>query len=80
MIPAILFLTSFATAALAAPKVIWDGRLKMNFSATALDSSATSPFNAEYVLGAGQKWSEQLLFPTMSVAGPSLVLYNSCVN
>ncbi|KAG0129225.1 hypothetical protein HOY82DRAFT_416019 [Tuber indicum] len=72
MIPAIFFLSSFATAALAAPKVIWEGRLKMNFSAADLDKSTTSPYNAEFVLGAGQKWSEQLLFPSMSVTGPSL--------
>jgi len=80
MIPVILFLTSFATAALAAPKIIWDGRLKMNFPATDLDNSTTSPYNAEYVLGAGQKWSEQLVFPTMSDTGPSLfdLVFKDC--
>ncbi|PWW79783.1 Glycoside Hydrolase Family 131 protein [Tuber magnatum] len=72
MIQAILFLASFATAVLAAPKVIWDGRLKKDFPAADLDKSATSPYNAEFVLGAGQKWSEQLHFPDMGVTGPSL--------
>ncbi|RPB06233.1 hypothetical protein L873DRAFT_1756752 [Choiromyces venosus 120613-1] len=72
MIPAVFFLASFATAALAAPKVIWDGRPKKDFPAADLDSSSTSLYNADFVLGAGQKWSEQLLFPNMSVTVPSL--------
>ena len=69
-------LISFSIAVAAVPtrrdmgSVIWDGRLKADFPLANLDSSATSPFDSQNVLGAGQKWSEQILFPSVA---PSMV-------
>lgn len=44
-------------------EILWDGRLPFNFQASALDSYSTSKFGAEYVLGAGQKFSQVVKFP-----------------
>ncbi|KAF8473303.1 hypothetical protein BDZ91DRAFT_691645 [Kalaharituber pfeilii] len=71
-----LQLASFAAVAVSAvlarppPKeqvkeleILWDGRIPWDMELTAFDSYATSRYNAVYVLGAGQKWSEVLKFP-----------------
>jgi hypothetical protein len=60
------FFTSLLTAALAlsgavsgtpmkkrSPKIIFDGRVPVKTRLADLDSASASPFNAEYVLGAG---------------------------
>ncbi|KAL0640151.1 hypothetical protein Q9L58_000709 [Maublancomyces gigas] len=43
--------------------ILFDGRLPWNTALSDLDSYSTSPYNAEYVIGAGQKWSDVLKFP-----------------
>lgn len=56
----------FTSVTAAPPKggeILWDGRLPWTFKASDLDSYSTSKFGAEYVLGAGQKFSEVVKFP-----------------
>lgn len=45
------------------PEIIWDGRIPYPMTLTAFDSYNTSRYGAEFVLGAGQKFSEILRFP-----------------
>jgi len=46
-----------------APEIIWDGRIPYPMALAAFDSYNTSRYGAEFVLGAGQKFSEILKFP-----------------
>ncbi|KAI5810259.1 hypothetical protein DFH27DRAFT_181849 [Peziza echinospora] len=52
-----------------ATTTLYDGRVPLDFTLAELDSYSTSLFGAEYVLGAGQKWSEVVVFPSVT---PSL--------
>ncbi|KAF8446633.1 hypothetical protein BGX38DRAFT_1193646 [Terfezia claveryi] len=45
------------------PEIIWDGRIPYPMTLTDFDSYNTSRYSAEFVLGAGQKFSEILKFP-----------------
>ncbi|KAI5851108.1 hypothetical protein DFP73DRAFT_536001 [Morchella snyderi] len=50
------------------PKIIFDGRIPVKARLADLDSASASPFNAEYVLGAGQKWSDVAEFPRVETS------------
>jgi len=45
------------------PEIIWDGRVPQSMALADFDSYSTSRYGAEFVLGAGQKFSEILKFP-----------------
>ena len=47
------------------PEIIWDGRIPHTMTLADFDSSSTSRYSAEYVLGAAQKFSEILKFPVV---------------
>jgi len=50
--------------------IIFDGRVPTNFSESAFDSSATSPFNPDFVRAADEPFSQIIKFPDVS---PSLL-------